>query len=203
MNRHQPVTAAAQGRRDERAKRIVSALDGRPVVLIGLMGAGKSSVGKRLASRLDLPFSDADTEIEIAAKMSIREIFESHGEAYFRDGERRVVARMLRDGCRILATGGGAFMNASTRELVARTGISIWLNAEIDVLMRRVRRRADRPLLQGSDPEGTMRKLMDIRYPVYALADITVMSSEVSHDAVLDEVLLALELYLGLLETAA
>ena len=165
MSRHQPAAKAGPGPRDERANRIIAALDGRPVVLIGLMGAGKSSVGKRLAARLDLEFSDADVEIETAAKMSIQEIFDSHGEAYFRDGERRVVARMLKDGCRILATGGGAFMNATTRELIAQTGISVWLNAEIDVLMRRVRRRAERPLLRGPDPEGTMRKLMDIQIP--------------------------------------
>ena len=205
MNRHQPAAVAASGHehRDRRAARIVDALHSRPIVLIGLMGAGKSSVGKRLANRLGIPFSDADTEIEIAAKMSIRDIFETHGEAYFRDGERRVVARMLKEGCRVLATGGGAFMNETTRENIARVGISIWLKAELDVLMRRVRRRGDRPLLQGADPEGTMRKLMDIRYPTYARADVTISSGDHSQDDVLEDVMLALEIYLGLREDAA
>lgn len=178
------------------------ALGGRPIVLIGLMGAGKSSVGKRLAHRLQIDFSDADTEIELAAKMSIKEIFDAYGEAYFRDGERRVVARMLKEGCRVLATGGGAYMNEQTRANIAATGISVWLNAEIDVLMRRVRRRTDRPLLSGPDPEGTMRRLMDVRYPVYAMADITIHSADIAHEEVLEDVLLGLELYLGLLETA-
>ncbi|MBY0612353.1 MAG: shikimate kinase [Beijerinckiaceae bacterium] len=205
MNRHQPAAGAASGHahRERRAARIVDALHARPIVLIGLMGAGKSSVGKRLAARLGIPFSDADTEIELAAKMSIKEIFESHGEAYFRDGERRVVARMLKEGCRVLATGGGAFMNEMTREAIANVGISVWLNAELDVLMRRVRRRGDRPLLQGADPEGTMRRLMDVRYPTYAEADITVTSGETSHEDVLEDVILALENYLGLKEDAA
>lgn len=203
MNRHQPAAGAVSGQRDRRAARIVDALHSRPIVLIGLMGAGKSSVGKRLAHRLGIPFSDADTEIELAAKMSIKEIFEHHGEAYFRDGERRVVARMLKEGCRVLATGGGAFMNELTRECIAKVGISIWLNAELDVLMRRVRRRSDRPLLQGDDPEGTMRRLMDVRYPTYAEADITVMSGNNSHEDVLEDVVLALENYLGLTEDAA
>ena len=189
--------------RDARAARIVGTLGDRPVILIGLMGAGKSSLGKRLAGRLRVDFCDADTEIELAAKMSIKDIFDAYGEAYFRDGERRVVARMLKEGCRVLATGGGAFMNEQTRANIAANGISLWLNAELDVLMRRVRRRTDRPLLRGPDPEGTMRKLMDIRYPVYALADIAVMSADLSHDEVLEDVMLALELYLGLSEAAA
>ncbi len=204
MNRQNP---AADGigpvTRDARASRIVEALQGKPIVLIGLMGAGKSSVGKRLAARLGLPFSDADTEIELAAKMSIPEIFERHGEPYFRDGERRVVARMLRDGCRVLATGGGAYMNAETRAKISENGISIWLNAEFEVLMRRVRRRVDRPLLKGADPEASMRKLMSTRYPVYSDAIITVQSREVSHDEVLEDVLSGLEAHFGLLESAA
>lgn len=203
MNRQSPAALSAQDQGDERARRIVAALAGRPIVLVGLMGAGKTSVGKRLASRLGLGFCDADAEIELAAKMSIRDIFEAFGEAHFRDGERRVVARLLRGGCRVVATGGGAFMDERTRALVAETGVSIWLNAEFDVLMRRVRRRADRPLLQGQDPEGTMRRLMDIRYPVYATADIMVLSSDTSHDEVMADVLVALELYLGLVEVAA
>ncbi len=187
--------------KNARAQRIVDALSGRPIVLIGMMGAGKTSVGKRLAAWLNLPFLDADAEIEQAAKMTVSEIFERHGEDYFRDGERRVVLRMLGDGCRVLATGGGAFMNALTRETIAQKGISIWLNAELDVLLRRVRRRSDRPLLKGSDLEETMQKLIEIRYPVYEQAMISVLSRDSSHEDVLNEVLNALEHYLKIGES--
>ncbi len=186
--------------KDIRAQRIVNALSGRPIVLIGMMGAGKTSVGKRLAARLNLPFSDADAEIEQAAKMSVSEIFEKHGEAYFRDGERRVVLRMLGDGCRVLATGGGAFINSQTREKISEKGISIWLNAEMDVLLKRVRRRSDRPLLKGHDLEETMKKLIEQRYPVYEEAMITVLSQDSSHEEALNEVLNALEQYLEIKE---
>ncbi len=201
MNKETPATRdAAAEMGDVRALRIVEALRGRPIVLVGMMGAGKTSVGKRLAARLHLPFSDADAEIELAAKMTIAEIFERHGEAYFRDGERRVLQRMLRDGCRILATGGGAFMNKETRAKIAETAISLWLNADLDVLLRRVRRRVDRPLLQGSDPERVIRGLIEQRYPVYSEAMVTVLSREASHDEVLEDVLNALEHFLGILE---
>jgi shikimate kinase len=185
---------------DLRASRIVNTLDGRPIVLIGMMGAGKTSVGKRLAAKLNLPFSDADAEIELAAKMKVAEIFERHGEPYFRDGERRVVLRMLGEGCRVLATGGGAFMNEQTRESIAQKGVSIWLNADIDVLVRRVRRRTDRPLLLGANLEETMQKLIDQRYPIYAEAMITVVSRDASHEEALNDVIEALEKYLGIEE---
>ncbi len=171
-----------------RCEAIRTALAGRPVVLVGLMGAGKSTVGKRLAERLRLPFVDADHEIERAAGMTIAEIFAAHGEAAFRDGERRVIARLLADGGRVLATGGGAYMNAETRAAIAERGVSVWLRAELPVLMRRVRRRTNRPLLQSADPEAVMRGLMDARYPVYALADLTVDSSDVPHDEVVDAI---------------
>src|SRR5918997_6551584 len=164
-------------------------LGARSVVLVGLMGAGKSTVGRRLAQKLGLPFRDADHEIEAAAGMSIPDIFSIHGEAYFRDGERRVIARLLQEGPMVLATGGGAFMNEETRARIAENGISIWLRADLDVLMRRVRKRATRPLLQNADPEGTMRQLMEKRHPIYALADLTVESHEAPHDRVVVEIM--------------
>ncbi len=158
-----------------------------------MMGSGKTSVGRRLAARLGLDFADADAEIETAAGMSVPEIFAKHGEAYFRDGERRVVARLLEERQRVLATGGGAFMSPQTRENVAARGISIWLKADIDVLLRRVRKRSNRPLLSNVDAEETLRRLMAERYPVYGLADFTVMSREGPHEVVIDNILAVLE----------
>jgi shikimate kinase len=167
-------------------------LSGRSLVLVGLMGCGKSSIGRRLASRLGLPFIDADEEIEAAAGKSIAEIFADHGEAHFRDGERKVIARLLGNGPQVLATGGGAFMNAETRETIGSRGISIWLRAELPVLMRRVTKRDTRPLLNTGDPEATMRRLMAERYPVYALADVTVESRDMPHDQMVGEIIEAL-----------
>lgn len=167
-------------------------LGSRCIVLVGMMGAGKSSVGRRLASRLDLPFFDADTEIERAAGMTIPEIFAARGEAEFRDGERRVIARLLAEGPIVLATGGGAFMSQETRRRIAERGVSVWLKADFDVLMRRVRKRSNRPLLRTADPEATLRKLIDDRYPVYGLADITIHSRDVPHDVVVQEIVDAL-----------
>lgn len=181
-----------EGPRD-RESAIVQALGRRSVVLVGLMGCGKSSVGRRLAQRLGLPFVDADDEIEAAAGKSINEIFADHGESYFRDGERKVIARLLAQGPQVLATGGGAFMNAETRAAIRSAGVSVWLKAELPVLMRRVSKRSNRPLLKVQDPEKVMRDLMDKRYPVYQEADVTVLSREVSHDIVAAEVLSALE----------
>jgi len=168
----------------------------RSIVLVGIMGAGKSSVGRRLAARLGVPFVDADTEIEKAAGMTISEIFAQHGEPYFRAGEARVIARLLDSGPQVLATGGGAFMNAETRATVRAKGISIWLRATLDVLSRRIKRRNDRPLLKGADPMETLRRLMDERYPVYAEADLTVESREVPHEAIVDEVIESLRRHL-------
>jgi shikimate kinase len=170
---------------------ITRQLGARSIVLVGLMGAGKSTVGRRLAQKLGLPFRDADHEIEAAAGMSIPDIFSIHGEAYFRDGERRVIGRLLQEGPMVLATGGGAYMNEETRARIAESGVSVWLRADLDVLMRRVRKRATRPLLQNPDPEGTMRQLMTIRHPVYALADLTVDSHEAPHDRVVIDVMKA------------
>ena len=179
-----------------RAGAIVKRLGNRPIVLIGMMGAGKSSIGKRLAVRLGLPFADADAEIERAANATIDEIFDKHGEAYFRSGERRVILRLIGEGASVLATGGGAYMDADTRSAINGTGIPVWLKAEPEVLLARVRRRSNRPLLRGPDPEAIVRKLVDERYPVYAEAQIHVMSREVAHETVVDELLVALDTYL-------
>ncbi|MGW9330296.1 shikimate kinase [Bosea sp. NPDC055594] len=171
-----------------------TALGRRSVVLVGMMGSGKSSVGKRLATRLGLPFVDADTEIETAAGMSIPDIFAQRGETEFRDGERRVIARILATRSPlVLATGGGAYMNADTRARIAEFGISVWLKADVDVLMRRVRKRSNRPLLRTADPEGTMRRLLAEREPVYSQADITVISSDDPHEIVVEAALAELE----------
>jgi shikimate kinase len=165
----------------------------RPVVLVGMMGSGKSTIGTRLAARLGLRFVDADTEIETAAGMSIPDIFASHGEAEFRAGERRVIARLLGQGSQVIATGGGAFMSAETRARIAQTAISVWLRADFETLYRRVRKRSNRPLLRTADPEETLRALIVEREPVYALADIAVMSREEPHEVVVEAVLAALE----------
>ncbi len=178
---------------DPLATQIRAALQDRSIVLVGMMGAGKSSVGRRLAIKLGLPFSDADFEIEKAAGMTVPEIFTSRGETEFRVGERRVIARLLLDGQRVLATGGGAYMNAETRANVAAHSISVWLRADFDVLMRRVRKRSNRPLLSNPDPEGTMRRLIAERYPVYELADVTVHSRDVPHETMVADILIALE----------
>lgn len=161
----------------------------RSIVLVGLMGCGKSSIGRRLAAVLEMPFVDADDEIETAAGMSIPEIFSVRGEADFRDGERRVIRRLLGQGPQVLATGGGAYMNPETREAIRSAGICIWLKAELPVLMRRVMKRDDRPLLKAPDPEGVMRRLMETRYPVYAEADLVVESRDVPHEVIVSEIL--------------
>jgi shikimate kinase len=172
---------------------ITSALGRRSVVLVGMMGAGKSTIGRRLAARLRLPFLDADIEIEAAhAGMTIPEIFATHGEPYFRDGEARVIARLLDSGPAVIATGGGAFMREETRNRVRDKAVSIWLKADVDVIMKRVRRRADRPLLQTEDPVATVSRLLEAREPVYATADLTIGSRDVPHDRVVDECIDAL-----------
>ena len=173
--------------------RLRRALGTRSIVLVGLMGAGKSTVGRRLAGRLGLIFKDADLEIEAAAGLTIPDIFAIYGEPSFRDGEERVIARLLRAGPLVLATGGGAFLREATRARIAESGISVWLKADLDVLMRRVRKRGNRPLLQTEDPEATMRDLMEARHPVYAGSDVVVYSREVSHDRVVQDVLEALD----------
>jgi shikimate kinase len=176
---------------------ILAGLGARSIVLVGMMGVGKSSVGRRLAARLAIPFTDADSEIEKAAGMTIAEIFARHGEPYFRSGEARVIARLLEGGPQVLATGGGAFMNSDTRALIKLKGISIWLHAEFDVLLRRTsKRRGDRPLLHTDDPPETLRKLLAEREPTYALADLTVQSREVAHDAIVADLMTVLAAFL-------
>ncbi len=171
---------------------IATALGRRSIVLVGMMGAGKSTIGRRLAARLRLPFLDADVEIEAAASMSIPEIFANHGELYFRDGEARVIARLLDNGPAVIATGGGAFMREETRRRIADKAISIWLKADIDVIMKRVKRRADRPLLQTEDPVATVARLLEVRDPVYQGADLTILSRDVPHERIVDECMDAL-----------
>jgi shikimate kinase len=162
-----------------------------------MMGAGKSSIGRKLAQALEIPFVDADTEIEAAAKMTIPEIFAGHGEPYFRAGEARVIARLLEGGPQVLATGGGAFMREETRRAIRAKGVSIWLKADYDVLVRRIKRRSDRPLLKTDNPTETLKALMTERYPVYAEADITVCSREVPHETIVAEILSVLGDRLG------
>ncbi len=175
---------------------IVAALGQRSIVLIGMMGAGKSTVGRRLALRLRLPFIDADTEIETAAAMTIPEIFEQHGEPHFRDGEARVISRILSGGPLVLATGGGAYSRDQTRARIAASGISVWLKADADVILRRVRRRADRPLLQTADPAAVIARLIGERHPLYEQSDITIDSRDVPHEIIVDESVAALHAHL-------
>jgi shikimate kinase len=170
---------------------VVAALGSRSVVLVGMMGAGKSSVGRRLAARLGLAFIDADSEIEDAAGMTIPEIFEKHGEAYFRAGEARVIARLLDGGPHVLATGGGAVMDPQTRALIRDKGVSVWLKADLDVLVKRTRRRNDRPLV------GKMKDLMPLREPIYAQSDVVVQSRDEPHDTIVDEIVAAAARHFG------
>jgi shikimate kinase len=177
----------------ESDNRALPGLGARSLVLIGMMGSGKSSIGRKLAQRLNLPFVDADTEIERAAGMSISDIFAKHGEPYFRAGEARVIARLLDGGPQVLATGGGAFMNLQSREAIRAKGISVWLKAEYEVLMKRLKRRNDRPMLKTDDPGETLRRLLKERDPVYAEADVTVHSRDVPHEVIISEIIAAVE----------
>jgi len=192
MKAEMPETAAPVPAPDTPETEILAALGNRLIVLIGMMGAGKSTIGRRLAARLGLPFLDADTEIETAARMTIPEIFERHGEPHFRDGEARVIARLLESGPAVLATGGGSFMREETRKRIGEKAISIWLKADPDIIMRRVRRRADRPLLHTADPAATVDRLISEREPIYQFADVTIASRDVPHDKIVDECLEAL-----------
>jgi len=180
MNNAMPDTAGPAPNSLSREAEILAALGKRLIVLVGMMGAGKSTIGRRLAARLNLPFVDADSEIEAAAGMTIPEIFELHGEPHFRDGEARVIARLLEAGPAVLATGGGSFMREETRRRVAEKAVSIWLKADPDIILRRVKRRADRPLLQTADPAATVSRLLSEREPVYQHADLTIASVRVA-----------------------
>jgi shikimate kinase len=176
---------------------IVAALHGRPVVLVGMMGSGKSTIGRRLGARLHMPFLDADHEIEVAhAGMTVSEIFAQHGEPYFRDGEARVIARLLDGGSCVIATGGGAFMREETRSRIHDKAVSIWLKADGDVILKRVKRRADRPLLQTADPAATIERLIAERSPFYQLADLAVASRDVPHEKIVEECIDALSAHL-------
>jgi shikimate kinase len=169
----------------------------RTVVLVGLMGAGKSCIGRRLALLLDLSFTDADREIEEAAGCSIPDIFARHGEAAFRDGERKVIQRLLDGPVHVLATGGGAFLDPRTREAIRARGVSVWLRADLELLARRVARRNNRPLLQVEDQRAKLSELMAERYPVYAEADVTVDSADLPPDTMAERVLQAVLRHLG------
>lgn len=172
----------------DRASTIRRNLNGRSIVLVGIMGVGKSTIGKRLSQYLDIPFVDADKEIEKAAGMRVEDIFDQFGEQAFRAGEKKVIRRLLDEGQKILATGGGAFMHEETREEIQQGGVSVWLKADLDVLMKRVQRRSDRPLLKTEDPEATMKALLDERNPIYAKADLEIESRTVSRDVIAGEV---------------
>lgn len=187
-----PETATPAAAITPQDAEIAAALGRRSIVLVGMMGAGKSTIGRRLAGRLRLPFLDADIEIEAAAGMSIPDIFEAHGEPHFRDGEARVIARLLDSGPAVLATGGGAFMREETRNRIRDKAVSIWLKADADIIMKRVKRRADRPLLQTEDPAATISRLLEQREPVYQTADMTIWSRDVPHERIVDECIEAL-----------
>ena len=181
-------TTAQNDRREE----LLKLLGHRPIVLIGMMGAGKTTVGRRLAARLGRHFVDSDEEVEKAAGMTIEDIFRAHGEADFRAGEVKVIARLLKDHHIVLGTGGGAFINPETRALVKAESISVWLKADFELLFQRVSRRSNRPLLKTANPRETLQKLIEVRYPVYGEADVTVVSRDVPQDQVAAEVIDAL-----------
>ncbi len=183
------MTTEQQTRNTSPVDRIKRELGRRNIVLVGMMGAGKSSVGKRLAAALDMPFVDADQEIEAAANMTIPEIFETYGEQHFRDGEKKVIARLLRDGPKVVATGGGAIMDSETRTRIGRRGVSVWLKADIQILMDRVKRRSNRPLLSDKNPESVLRRLLRERQPFYASADITITSRNTPHQTIIEEII--------------
>ncbi|MGL4197000.1 MAG: shikimate kinase [Allorhizobium sp.] len=178
----------------ERAK---AALGKRNLVLVGLMGAGKSAIGRIVAQQLGLPFIDTDSEIERVSRMSISELFAAYGEDEFRALETRVIKRLLRSGPRVVSTGGGAYINEKTRKQIERGGLSIWLNADLDVLWERVNKRDHRPLLKTENPKQTLKDLMDKRYPIYALADITIQSRDVRKEVIANEVMTSVIEYLG------
>lgn len=194
MQTHAPALQTTQ---------ILDRLGQRSIVFVGLMGAGKTAIGRKVAGSLGLAFIDSDHEIEDVSRTTIPDLFELYGEAEFRALEQRVLLRLLESGPRVLSTGGGAFMNAQTRDAIAGQGISVWLRADIDVLMERVSKKQNRPLLKNADPRGVMQSLIDERYPIYALADVTVETRDDRKEVIADEVVAALAAYLTAQETAA
>lgn len=193
MTAQDETPTAAAGETAKATRFVAEHLSGRPIVLVGMMGAGKTTVGRRLANRLGWHFVDSDTEIEAAAGMSIPDFFATHGEEEFRAGESKVIARLLGEKNTVLGTGGGAFMNQSTRDLIARQAVSVWIKADFEVLFARVSKRANRPLLRTKNPRQALKNLLAEREPVYALADVTITSREVPHEEVVDTILRALE----------
>jgi len=180
-----------------RAGELTRLLDGRPLVLVGMMGAGKTTVGRRVAARLGRQFLDSDEEIEKAAQMTIPEMFEELGEAEFRSGETRVIARILKDRDIVLATGGGAFVNEETRALIKSVAVSVWIKADFELLFARVSRRSNRPLLKTANPRETLKGLIEVRYPIYGQADVTVVSRDVPHDTVASDLIEAVAAHLS------
>jgi shikimate kinase len=191
------MSSAVSQSRETQKDELVGRLGRRPIVLVGMMGAGKTTVGRRLATRLGRHFIDSDEEVERAAGMSIEDIFAKHGESDFRAGEARVIARLLREDNLVLGTGGGAFMNADTRALIKSSAISVWIKADFELLFQRVQRRANRPLLKTDNPRETLMALIEKRYPTYGEADITVVSKDVPQDQVAGEVIEALRAHFG------
>ena len=194
-----PVRAPEPGRHAE----LLRCLGDRSIVFVGLMGAGKTAIGRKVAAALGLPFADSDHEIETASRMAIPELFELYGEAEFRALEQRVIARVLESGPQVLSTGGGAFMNEQTRAAIAGHGVSVWLKADIEVLMERVAKKQNRPLLKSADPRAVMERLMAERYPVYAIADVTVLTRDERKEVIAEEVIAALAARLATAEGAA
>jgi shikimate kinase len=189
------ATRSATG--DHKREMLQQLIGDRPIVLIGMMGAGKTTVGRRLAARLGRHFVDSDEEVEKAAGMSIEDIFAAHGEADFRAGEVKVIARLLKESGIVLGTGGGAFMNSETRGLIKDAAVSVWIKADFELLFQRVSRRSNRPLLKTANPRETLQKLIDARYPTYAEADITIVSRDVPQDQVASEVIDAIVAHFG------
>jgi shikimate kinase len=177
----------------EDATMLLARLGERSIVLVGLMGAGKTAIGRKLAQMLGLPFVDSDHEIEAVSRMTIADLFEQYGEAEFRALEQRVIERLLKSGPRIFSTGGGAFMNEQTRRGIAEHGVSVWLKADLDLLMQRVAKKPNRPLLRNPDPRAVMMRLMEERYPVYAAADIAIQTRDERREVIAAEVLTALK----------
>lgn len=197
------MTRAAADDREHVRDELNRLLAGRPIVLVGMMGAGKTTVGRRLAAKLGRRFIDSDQEVEKAAGMSIEDIFRLRGESDFRTGEAKVIARLLKEENAVLGTGGGAFINDDTRALIKQAAVSVWIKADFEILFARVSRRSTRPLLRTANPRETLRGLMDVRYPLYAEADVTVVSRDIPQDQVANEVINALLAHLNEPEGAA
>jgi len=191
-----PMMAASELKSVDTA-RLLKRLGRRSIVFVGIMGAGKTVIGRKVASLCGLPFVDSDHEIEKVSRMTIPELFVTYGEPEFRALEQRVIERLLKNGPQVLSTGGGAFMSEATRAAVKRRGVAVWLNADLDTLMQRVSKRQNRPLLNTEDPRAMMQRLMDVRYPVYGTADLTILSRDDPKDVIAGEVLSSLTKHLA------